>query len=268
MNIKGKKIAVTGASSGIGQALANALAKNGAEVLIIGRREMAAADTAARISNAGGIAHFIAADITTAEGRANTLAAIKDKLGGLDMLVNNAGGVRGGRLEDITEPELMQMVAVNLTAPILLTRAALSLLRKSGDAAIVNVSSGLGLVGLPFYATYAATKAGVAMFGEALRRELKGEGIGVMTVFPVATDTAMMQSNNAGPELGFNKEPVDAVVAAILDGIEQDQLEVIRGGDARLQMIALNRTNPTALDDRFQTLKPALLKAVKDHSAL
>ena len=184
------------------------------------------------------------------------------------ILINNAGGVRAGRLEATSEGEIEVMVTVDLVAPILLTRAALPALRASGDAVVVNVTSGIALMGAPFYTTYAAVKAGLARFGEALRRELKGEGVHVLTIYPGATDTPMMKSNRAGPELGFSREPASAVAAAIVEGIETNAFEVIRGGEARAQMIALNRENPAAVDEQFLRLKPALENAVKDHSAL
>ncbi len=79
--------------------------------------------------------------------------------------------MRAGRLEDVEESEVISQIALNLTAAILLTRAAL---RADGDALVMNVSSGIALVGMPFYTTYAAAKAGIAAFGEALRRELYG----------------------------------------------------------------------------------------------
>jgi short-subunit dehydrogenase len=159
------------------------------------------------------------------------------------------------------------MVAVDLVAPILLTRAALPALRASGDAMVVNVTSGIALIGAPFYTTYAAVKAGLAHFGEALRRELKGEGVHVLTVYPGGTDTPMMKSNRAGPELGFSREAA-AVANAVVEGIETAAFEVIRGGETRAKMIALNRDHPAAVDERFLGLKPALEEAVKDHSAL
>ena len=160
------------------------------------------------------------------------------------------------------------MIEVDLVAPILLTRAALPALRASGDGLVVNVTSGIALVAAPFYATYAGVKDGLSKFGESLRRELNGEGIRVMTVYPGATDTPMMRSSRAGPELGFTREPASAVAAAVIEGIEQDAFEVIRGGEARAKMIALNREDPAALDKRFLDLKPALAEAVRDHSAL
>ena len=121
---------------------------------------------------------------------------------------------------------------------------------------------------MPFYATYAATKADFARFGEALRRELKGEGIHVLTAYPGVTDTPMMKTNRAGPELGFGREPASAVADAVIDGIETEAFKVIRGGETRAQMIALNRDEPSAVDDCFLGIKSALEEAVKDHSAL
>lgn len=129
-------------------------------------------------------AQAVCADVGTAKGRAATLDRAMRALGGLDILVNNAGGVRAGRLEDTTEADIEQMVAVDLLAPVLLTRAAMPALRAGGDAMVMNVASGIALVGAPFYTTYAAVKAGLARFGEALRRELKGEGIHVLTAYP------------------------------------------------------------------------------------
>jgi len=114
----------------------------------------------------------------------------------------------------------------------------------------------------------AAAKAGFARFGEALRRELKGEGVHVLTVYPGGTDTPMMRSNRAGPELGFGREPASAVAEAIVAGIRADAFDVVRGGEATDKMIALNRDDPAAIDQRFLGIKPALAEAVRDHSAL
>lgn len=264
MDLKNKRVLVTGGSSGIGLALAHALTARGARVVITGRRQSMLDDALRGLDSATGVC----ADVGTTEGRIATLDKAVAALGGLDILINNAGGVRAGRLENTAEADIEQMVNVDLLAPILLTRAAIPALRASGEAMVVNVTSGIALVGAPFYTTYAAVKAGLAHFGQALRRELKGEGIHVLTAYPGGTDTPMMQSNRAGPELGFSREPASAVAEAIVEGIEMDAFEVIRGGETRAQMIALNRQDPAAIDARFLTLKPALEEAVKDHSAL
>lgn len=268
MNIEGKRVLITGGSSGIGLALARALLAKGAKVVISGRRADVLARAVEELHRASSSVWSIAADVATSDGRTVTISQALDALGGLDILVNNAGGVRAGRLENTPEAELQAMIDVDLVAPIMLTRIALPVLRASGDAMVVNVASGIALIGAPFYATYAATKAGLARFGEALRRELKGEGVHVLTAYPGGTDTPMMKSNRAGPELGFSREPAAAVAEAIVAGIETGAFEVIRGDEARAQMIALNRDNPAAVDERFRGLKPALEDAVKDHAAL
>jgi NAD(P)-dependent dehydrogenase (short-subunit alcohol dehydrogenase family) len=268
MDLQNKRVLVTGGSSGIGLAIARALLAKGAKVVVTGRRPDVLAAAVDELQAGGGFLRGVAADVGTTEGRALTLKRALDALGGLDILINNAGGVRAGRLENTSEADIEAMVSVDLLAPILLTRAALPTLRASGDAMVINVSSGIALIGAPFYATYAAVKAGLAHFGEALRRELKGEGIHVLTAYPGGTDTPMMKSNRAGPELGFSREPASAVANAIVEGAEADAFEVIRGGETRAQMIALNRDNPAAIDERMLAVKPTLEEAVKDHSAL
>ena len=153
MNIDGKRILITGGSSGIGLALAHALLAKGARVAITGRRAKMVADAVTELKAGDSEVHGVVADIATPEGRATTLEGALQKLGGLDILVNNAGGVRAGRLENTPEAELQAMIDIDLVAPIMLTRAALPVLREGGDAVIVNISSGIALVGAPFYTT-------------------------------------------------------------------------------------------------------------------
>ncbi|RKR45245.1 SDR family NAD(P)-dependent oxidoreductase [Paraburkholderia sp. BL17N1] len=268
MEIRNRRVLITGGSSGIGLALAHILGLKGAHVAISGRRTDKLDDAIASLRVSGITAKAIVADVATESGRAATIEEVLETLGGVDILVNNAGGVRAGRLENTTESEIRAMIEVDLVAPIFLTRALLPSLRESGDSAVVNVASGIALIGMPFYTTYAAVKAGLAHFGEALRRELSGEGIHVLTVYPGATETPMMRSSRAGAEIGFVREPAIAVADAICSGLEENAFEVIRGGEARAQMIALNRNDPAALDRRFAGMKAVLEEAVRDHSAL
>jgi NAD(P)-dependent dehydrogenase (short-subunit alcohol dehydrogenase family) len=265
MDLNGKRVLITGGSSGIGLAIAEAMLAKGARVVVTGRRPDTLKVAIDGLRRGSRFFEGVTADVGTDKGSAATLAFALRKLGGLDVLVINAGGVRAGRLEDTTEAEIRTMIEVDLVAPIMLTRAALPALRGSGDGLVVNITSGIALVAAPFYT---GVKGGLAKFGESLRRELKGEGVRVMTVYPGATDTPMKQTSKAGLELGFTREPAAAVADAVIAGIGEDAFEVIRGGEARAKMIALNRDDPAALDKRFSELKPALAEAVRDHSAL
>jgi uncharacterized oxidoreductase len=116
MKLDGKRILITGGSSGIGLALAEALLSKGARVVITGRRRDVLTAAIGQLGADGAVVKGIAADVTTAEGRDATLAFAMGALGGLDILVNNAGGVRAGRQERTSEEEIMSMIAIDLAA--------------------------------------------------------------------------------------------------------------------------------------------------------
>lgn len=268
MELQRRSVLLTGAGSGIGRALALGLADHQARLTLVGRHAGPLDEVAAAVDAAGGEAHVVTADLTQPGAPARVVEAAVGRFEKLEVVVNNAGNVRAGRLERSSEEEVTAQIDLNLTAPILLTRAALGPLRASGDGLVVNISSGIALVGLPFYAVYAATKAGIAHFGEALRRELYGEGVGVLTVYPGATRTPMMETSNAGAEHGFDYESPDDVAAAVIEAMADGRLSVTRGGETRSQMIATNRDDPAAIDRMLAERKEALEKAVAAHSSL
>lgn len=265
MEIQGKRVLITGGSSGIGKEIARRLLARGAHVLIAGRRMSAIQATVKELGGAG-VINGIAADITVPEGRASTIEATLAAFGGLDILVNNAGGVRAGRLETLGEEDVLAMMKVNLVAPILLTRGLLPALRESGDALIVNVSSGIAQVAFPFYSVYGAAKAGLSHFGEGLRRELDGEGIRVLTVHPTATETPMMATSGMNPPGG--RDTPEAVAVETITAILDDRLDVTRGDADRLVLVARNRANPAGVDELMRSMKASLEMAADGHSAL
>lgn len=268
MTVAQKSVVITGGSSGIGFELARQLGVKGARLLITGRRKKTLMDAVHQLRSEQIEVHGLAGDITDPVAQAALVEQAGRIFGGTDILINNAGGVRAGRLEDTSEQELRAMIEVDLIAPILLSRAFLPSLRASGDGLIVNIASGIAQMGVPFYTGYAAAKGGLARFGEALRRELKGEGVHVITVFPGATDTPMMATNKADAGMGFALQPVADVVGSIVEGIKASAFEVVRGGEARIAMLDLNRSDPAAVDDRFFAMKADLEAAVRDHDAL
>jgi uncharacterized oxidoreductase len=268
MNLAGKRVLITCGSSGIGLALAEELCTKGAVVVITGRREAAVREAVSHLRAKRARAESVTADVTAEAGRLASVQEALSLLGGLDVLVNNAGGVRASRLETTTEEDIRTMIDVNLLAPVLLTRLALPHLRAAGEGMVVNITSAAALIGMPFYATYCAANAHFAQFGEALRRELTGEGISVLTVYPSGTETPTIKSSRAGPELGFSREPAAAIAQAVVAAMQADEIEVIRGDQARARTIDLNWNSPARLDERFARMKPGLEEAVKDHRAL
>lgn len=263
MNLNEPSVVLTGAGGGIGGALAMRLATYGARFTLVGRRAEPLEQLAVGIRANGGQAAVVPVDLTAPGAPDFVIARAVEEFGGVDVLVNNAGNIRGGRLETLDEPEIRVQIALNLTAPILLTRAALAALRSSGAGLVVNVSSGMGLVGMPFYATYGATKAGIAHFGEAMRRELYGEGVHVLNIYPAATATPMMQTH-----AGVTYEDPDAVAAETVAGMAEGALDVIFGGSERRALIAANRNDPAVVDQTIAARKSELERLAREHASL
>lgn len=197
------------------------------------------------------------------------VALASAEFGGIAGLVNNAGNVRAGRLEATEESEVVAQVALKLTAPILLTRTALPSLRDADRGLVIDVSSsGIELIAMPFYATYEATKAAIAHLGEALRHELYGEGACVLTFYPGATSSPMMESSKAAAAEGFDDEPPESVADAIVEAILEGGLTVVRGGQQRSDVIATNREDPSSVDRMLAEREPLLEQAVASHSSI
>lgn len=268
MDLMYRSSLVAGGGSGIGRAIAVELARKHGRVTLFGRRSCKLEETARLVRAAGGEPLVVAGDIRDDCAREHAVAAALDTFGELDVLVNSVGCVTAGRLEKMSAADICQMVEVNLLGPMLLTRAALPALRRGGDAMIVNLSSAVALIGLAYYATYAATKAGVALFSEALRRELYGEGVHVLTVYPNATRTPMMETTTAGPELGFDYEPPESVAVAVIAGMEEGVVEVVRDKERRAKMLEANRERPAEVDARLARKKLLLEEAVSSHRSM
>jgi len=272
LDLTSRRVLLTGAGSGIGRRLALELANRGAQLVLVGRHEQPLTETATMVGVRGGSAHVLTADLTAPGAPERVVGSALELLGGLDVLINNAGNVRAGRLDEVDTADILAMLALNLTAPILLAKAALPHLRAAatahGGAAVLGISSGIALVGLPFYATYAATKAGLARFDEALRRELIGTGIRVATAYPGATDTAMMATSQAGEDLGFGRRPVEEVAAEIVAGLEAGDAEINTSLRDRRGMQDLNATAPLEVDAALTPKLAEMEAATRSHRSI
>ncbi len=179
MEFEGLKAIVTGGSSGIGAATARTLLARGARVAVLDLRTDGAPD--------GTVA--IVCDVTDAEQVVSAVAEAVEALGGLDVLVNNAGIGAAGAIDANDDAEWHRVLDVNVVAIARVTRAALPALRASEHAAIVNTCSGAALVGLPNRALYSATKGAVAALTVAMAADHVREGIRVNAVAPGTADT-------------------------------------------------------------------------------
>lgn len=257
MQLEGRTIAITGAGSGIGRALALAFAEKGAVPVLIGRDESKLKATEAMLP-AGARARLCAADITTAPGRQAVLQSC-NATGQLDILVNNAGIVPSGLLDDLSDAVLEQAVATNVVAPIALTRTLLPLLRRSDRGWVVNIGSVFGDIGHPHFAAYCATKFALRGFSDALRRELAPDRIGVTYAAPRATRTGAtdgMGSLVSSYNMALDDPPV--VARKIVAAVGAERATVLPGGLERV-LIFMQRFAPALIDAGLRRQLSAVL---------
>ena len=261
---------ITGAGQGIGRALALEFGRRGGHLLLVGRKLATLTETARLVAAEGGTTEILVEDLTK-PGAVDRIHEAVAPWSVVDLLVNNAGNVRAGRLDLTSDADVHAMIDLNLTAPILLTKSLLPALRESGlgrGSIVLNISSGIALVAMPFYSVYAATKSGIAQFGESLRRELIGTGVHVATVYPGATDTAMMTSQNAGADLGWERRSLADVITDLISALEAGEHEINTAPEGRRAMQQLNITDPMAVDAAVAPGLEALELAVRDHRSI
>jgi 3-oxoacyl-[acyl-carrier protein] reductase len=194
---EGRVALITGASRGIGRAIATRLAADGATVVAAARGDNAAA-TAEAIVAAGGKAEAVSLDITNADAVSSVVASVLDRHGRIDILVNNAGITRDQLMLRMKREDWDAVIATNLTAAFTTVQAVLKPMVKQRSGRIVNVSSVVGQSGNAGQANYAASKAGLIGFTKSLALELASRNITVNAVTPGLIDTDMTRAISAG----------------------------------------------------------------------
>jgi NAD(P)-dependent dehydrogenase (short-subunit alcohol dehydrogenase family) len=191
--LEGRRALVTGGGSGIGRAVACRLAEEGAVVAVSGRREAPLAKTVAAIEAAGGRSLAVVGDIAVESDADRMATAAAEGLGGLDVLVNNAGSIRRNVLvHELTLERWREQVGVNLDGPFLVARAALRLmLEETGDRSIVNIGSTLALAAAPGVSAYTAAKGGLVALTRAIAVEYAERGIRCNCVCPAIVVTPL-----------------------------------------------------------------------------
>lgn len=260
MKLRGRTAVITGAASGIGRGTAVALAKRGCNLAIADLNEEGLFETGSMAQAHGVKVSRHRLDVANREAVAALPQAVLAEHGRVDLLFNNAGVAIGGTFEQVAEEDFDWLMEINFFGVVRMTRAFLPLLRSSGQARIVNVSSIFGIIAPPGQTAYSASKFAVRAFSESLRRELEAEGakIGVTVVHPGGVATSI--AKNARPPRGINDIDLEAqkknfdkflrmppVKAGeiIVSGVEKDRPRILVGGDARF-MAAVERMAPVS----------------------
>ena len=243
-SLAGARIVVTGASSGIGEALARQLVQHKSRLLLTARREDRLENLAKSINSQGGEAHTVAGDITDEKTRDSLLQSAREHLGGIDILINNAGVGAIGDFRDASTERLRQIMEVNFFAPIELVRSAIPTLEQGDQPTIVNIGSVLGHRGVPGKSEYCASKFALHGFSDALRSELIDSGIHVLLVSPSTTQSEFFDQVLEGKEqVRRGAMSADAVARAIVLGIRRGRHEIILSWGGRF-LVWLDRLCP------------------------
>jgi short-subunit dehydrogenase len=243
----GGTAAVTGAASGIGEALAHALAARGRDLVLLDRDASRLEGVAAAVRATGRqvATHVVdLADDAAAQAIGATLAGEHPEI---TLLVNNAGVALGGRFDQVTLEEFDWVLAINFRAVVRLTHALLPVLKAHPGAHLVNVSSIFGILAPPGQAAYAASKFAVRGFSEALRAELAADGVGVTVVHPGGIRTRIAESARMGSgvdpeESARGKEqfakllriPPEKAASLIVTAIEKRRPRLLIGASAKI----------------------------------
>ncbi len=244
MLLKDARIVLTGASGGLGEALARQLLQAGASLLLTARDPARLERLAASLD---GPCSVLAADLSTPDG-VDRLAAAAHSFGA-NVLINNAGIGGFGLLDEQRWDEVERILATNLAAPIRLTQALLPALRAQPAAIVVNIGSAFGSIPFAGFAAYSAAKAGLHAFSQGLRRELADTAVRVVHVSPRAIDTTLNSAavKRLNAELGNTSDAPQAVARVVLAAIEDEWAERVVGQPERL-FAWLNACAPALVD--------------------
>ena len=250
-DLHGKRIIITGASSGIGRALAEAAAAEGARIALAARSTDKLEELARSLSARGSDVIAVPTDVTCEADRRRLLDTVVERFGGLDVLINNAGIGSHGHFADSSEAILRQIMEVNFFAPAELSRLAIPILMKGQQPAIVNISSMCGRRGVPAWPEYSASKFGLCGLAEALRGEMARFDIDVLLVVPGLTRTDLgnnLLRSKGRMKIAFESGMPPATVARkILQALKKNRSEIVLGTEARW-LLRLNRFLPRLVD--------------------
>jgi len=224
--LEGKKVLVTGASAGIGAALAEGFAERGATVGICARRADKLADVLERVQKHSPDSKSWTVDLNDLDGIAGFAATVDQELGGVDVLVNNAGIPKRRHVTRLSIDEVESVMRINYFSPVRLTLALLpGIIERSGR--VINISSVAARLGPPLESAYAASKAAITAFSESMAVDLRDTGVLVHVINPGVFDTELftLPDNEPGFHGGTEMLPVESIVEPILAVLESGAIE-------------------------------------------
>jgi dihydroanticapsin dehydrogenase len=227
MDLDGKLAVITGAATGIGRVTAQLFAREGAKVVIADVNEGGAQETVGSINDGGGSAWFVRTDVSRAEDMRALMESAAEQMGGIDVIVNNAGAQRSGAITDFEESEWDLLMRVNPKSCFLGAKYGVPHLRERGGGSIVNVASLAGLKGGPGMTAYSASKGAIIAFSKALAAELAPDRIRVNSMCPGWIDTPF---NEPAIEFMGGREEQEEVVRQIVPLQRQGTPEEIAPG--------------------------------------
>ena len=253
-DLTGSRAIVTGASSGIGRAVAAELAATGAKVAVASRSAEKLDQLAAVLRGNGRDVLSVVADVTIPEDRERLVRTVVDAWGGLDVLVNNAGVASWGHFATSTEEINRQILEVNFFAPVELTRVAMPHLTNGRQPAVVNVTSMCGRRGMPAWPEYSASKFALIGMSEAWRGEFARFGVDVVTIVPGLTKTGfndhlLRKEGRADLPLDSGMEPAE-VAWRIVAALRAGKTEVVLGSEVK-KILFVNKFAPRFLNRRI-----------------
>jgi len=263
MNLHGKRVLLTGASSGIGRELAHVLAGRGAILAIASRSGERMEQVSEELASAvPGIKKPlpVACDVTEGASVCNMIGTCVETLGTVDVLINNAGICVYGSAEKTPLANFQTLLDVNFLGPVTAMLEVLPFMKRQGHGLIVNISSVAALHGVPYLGAYGASKAAMVSLSQSMRAELAGSGVDVMLVYPDYTESAIYENElKVG---GAHRPPgpyaqTRDVAEAIVKGIEADARELVLSSRGK-QLSLLSRFAPRFIERRMRKLAAEL----------
>jgi uncharacterized protein len=259
---------ITGASSGIGAAFADALAKQGMSVVLVARSEDRLQRLAHTLQTQYGIrADVIVQDLTKPDAATAVYQAVESLGVAVDLLINNAGFGDYGAFGDRPRPKQLDMIQLNISALVDLTHQFLPQMQQRKSGSILNIASIAAFQPMPYFAVYAATKAFVLSFSEALWAENRSQGVHIMAVCPGPTESSFFDAADFPKTLASEGQSLvlaEVVVKEALQGLETKQLSVVTGGIGNHAIVNAARFLPrqTLVNGIAKVFRPKSTKSI------